>query len=148
MKLQAHLPMVTIGARDWHAAMIALVSLFGAAMLLLASQSGALLNNPSFERLQTSPIISVPDRISLDLHLWNPPISPWGRFSVAHPLPENAVLSQEFSIGMDERAVFEVFGDAALRGMLAEKGTVPQLKPRNDRLMLMLMLLRLGTRRS
>ena len=117
-------------------------------MLLLASQSGALLNNPSFERLQTSPIISVPDRISLDLHLWNPPISPWGRFSVAHQLPENTVLSQEFSIGMDERAVAEVFGDAALRGMLAEKGTVPQLKPRNDRLMLMLMLLRLGTRRS
>ena len=49
---------------------------------------------------------------------------------------------------MDERAVLEVFGDAALRGILAEKGTVPQLKPRNDRLMLMLMLLRLGTRRS
>jgi hypothetical protein len=32
--------------------------------------------------------------------------------------------------------------------MLAEKGPVPQLKPRSDRLILMLMLLGLNTRRS
>ena len=77
-----------------------------------------------------------------------PPISPWERFSVAHPLPANVALSQQFSIGIDARAVFEAFGEAAHREMLAEKGTVPQLKPRNDRLILMLMLLRLDTRRS
>jgi hypothetical protein len=148
MKLQAHLPMVTIGAWNWRAAMIALVSLLGAAVLLLASQSGVSANNALFERLQTSPIISVPHRVSLDLHLRHLPIGPWERFSVARPLPENAVSSQGFSIGMDERAVFEVFGDAALSDMLAEKGTVPQLKPRNDRLILMLMLLRLDTRRG
>jgi len=49
---------------------------------------------------------------------------------------------------MEARAVFEVSGDAALRNMLAEKGTVPQVKPRSNRLMLMLMLLGLDKRRS
>lgn len=152
MKRQAHLPIVTIGERDWHAAMIALVSLLGAAALLLTLQSGALLNNPLLGQLRTSPIIgpqiSVAHPVSLDLHLWSPPISPWKRFSVAHPLPANVASSQRFSIGMDDRALFKTFGETALRDMLAEKATVPELKPRNDRLMLMLMLLRLDTRRS
>jgi hypothetical protein len=49
---------------------------------------------------------------------------------------------------LEARAVFEVSGDATLRSMSAEKGTVPQVKPRSDRLMLMLMLLRLDTRRG
>ena len=49
---------------------------------------------------------------------------------------------------MDSRALFEVFGEAALRNMSAEKGPVPQLKPRNDRLILMLMLLGVNTRDS
>jgi hypothetical protein len=49
---------------------------------------------------------------------------------------------------MHARAVFEVSGDAVLRNMSAEKETVPQVKPRSDRLMLMLMLLRLDTRRG
>lgn len=145
MKLQAHLPTFDIGPRDWHATMIALVSLFGAAVLLLALQASVLLNNPLLERLQTSPI---QHRVSLDLHLSNPPISPSEQFSVAHPLPASVASSQRFSIGLDARAGFEVSGDAALRNMLAEKGTVPQLKPRNDRLLLMLMLLRLDTRRG
>lgn len=119
-------------------------------MLLLALQSGVLLNDPLLERLQTSPIIpqiSVPHRVSLDLQLWNHPISSWKRFSVGHPLPANVASSQRFSIGMDARVVFEVFGAAALRDMLGEKGTVPQLKPRNDRLLVILMLLRLHTHR-
>jgi len=148
MKLQAHLPIVSIGPRDWHAAMIALVSLLGAVVLLAALQSGVLSNNLLFSPLQMSPIISVPHRVSLDLHLSNPPIGPWERFSVAYPLPANVASSQRFSIAMDYRAVFEVFGEAALRNMLAEKGPVPQLKPRSDRLILMLMLLGLNTRRS
>jgi len=147
MKLQAKLP-DSIGPRDWHAAIIALVSLFAAAVLLLALQSGVLLNSSLLERAQTSPIISVTPSVSLDLHLWNPPISPWKRFSVAHPLTANAALSQEFSIGMDARAGFELSGEAAHREMLAEKGTEPEIKPRSDRLILMLMLLRLDTRRS
>src|ERR1039457_4872006 len=134
MKLQAHLPTFGIGPRDWHAEMIALVSLFGAAVLLLALQAGVLLNNPLLEGLQTSPIHH---RISLDLHLSNPPISPAERFSVAHPQPANVASAQRFSIGMDARAVFEASGDVALRNLLAEKGTVPRLKPRSDRLMLM-----------
>jgi hypothetical protein len=139
------LPTFGIGPQDWHAAMIALISLFGAALLLLALQSGVVLSNPLLERLQTSPISR---RISLDLHLWNPPISPSERFSVAHPLSANVASSQRFSIGMHARAVFEVSGDAVLRNMSAEKETVPQVKPRSDRLMLMLMLLRLDTRRG
>ncbi len=147
MKLQAHLP-DSIGPRDLHAGMIALVSLFAAAVLLLALQSGTLLNNPLVERSQTSPTISTTHSVSLDLHLWNPPISPWERFSVGHPLPANAALSHQFSIGMDARAGFELSGDAAHRDILAEKGTVPEIKPRSNRLILMLMLLRLDTRRS
>ncbi len=145
MKLQAHMPTFGIGPRDWHAAMIALASLFGAAVLLLALQSGVLPNSPLLEGLQTSPI---PHRVSLDLHLWNPPISPSGRFSVAHPLPGYVASAQRFSIGMEARAVFEASGDAALRNLLAEKGTVPQVKPHSDRLILMLMLLGIDKRRS
>jgi len=151
MKLEAHLPTVNIGARDWHAAMIALVSLFLAAVLLLALQSGVLLHNPLLERLQTSPTvrpqISVIHRVSLDLHLPNHPISPWKRFSVAHPLPANVASSQRFSIGINARVVFEAFGEAALADLLADERTMPQLKPRKDRLLLTLMLLGLDTRR-
>ncbi|MGD1029457.1 hypothetical protein [Candidatus Binatus soli] len=149
MKLQAHLPTDSIDTRNWHAAMIGLVSLFGAVVLLLALP---LLNNPLLERMRTSPMIrpqiSVPHRVPLDLHLWNRPISPWKQFSVAHPLPASDASSQRFSIGIDERVVFEAFGDTALREMLAEKETAPQLKPRNDRLIMMLMLLGLDKRRS
>ncbi len=148
MKLQAHFPIVSIGPRDGHAAMIALVSLLGVMVLLVALQSGVLSNNPSFEPLQTSSTIGVPPRVSLDLHLWNPPIGPSERFSGAHPLPANVALSQQFSIAVGSRAVFAVFGEAALHNMLAEKGPVPQLKPRNDRLILMLMLLGINKRRS
>ena len=36
MKLQAHMPTVTIGARDWRAAMIALVSLFTVSIIIVA----------------------------------------------------------------------------------------------------------------
>ncbi len=106
MKLQAHMPTVSIGAREWRAAMIALVSLLGLSALILVLRSGALVNIPLFERLGTStfahPHINVPRRISLDLH------------SLDHPL-------------------------------LAHQRTERQLKPSHDRLMLMLMLLRLRT---
>ncbi len=61
MKLQAHLPAVSIGARDWRGAKIALVSLFGAAVLLLVLQSGVLLDNPLLE-----PLPNVVDRTSSD----------------------------------------------------------------------------------
>ena len=148
MKLQAHLPTFSIGPRDWHAAMIALVSLLGAVVLLVSLQSGVLSNNLLFSPLQTSSTIGVPPRVSLDLHLWNPPIGSWERFSVAHPLPANVASSQQFSIAVGSRAVFAVFGEAALHNMLAQKEPVPQLKPRNDRLILMLMLLGLNKRRS
>ena len=152
MKLQAHLPTFGIEPRDWHAATIALISLFGAVALLLTLQSGSLLDNPLLGRMTTSPIIgpqtSVSKRISLGLRLWDVPISPWERFSVAHPLPPEVASAQRFSIGKDDRAVFEVSGDAALRKMLAENAPVPQLKSPNDRLMLMLMLLQFNSRRS
>jgi hypothetical protein len=151
MKLQAHMPTVSIAARDWRAAMIALVSLF-AASVLLTLQSGILLNNSLLDRLRTPPIahphIGVAHRASLDLHLWSPVISPSRRFSVAHPLPAYVALSQPFSIGLNSRAAFEVFGQAALRNMPADRGTTSQLKPSNDRMMLMLMLLRLHSHRS
>ena len=152
MKLQAHLPTASIGARDWHVAMVALASLVGATVLLLAIQSGPLLNNPSFDRLLRLPIIH-PDiraahRVSLDLRLLSNPINPTTPFSVAHPLPADVASSQRFSIGADARVAFEVFGEAARRDMLADEKTVQQLKPHNDRMLLMLMWFRLHTRRS
>lgn len=152
MKPQAHIPTVSIRARDWHAAMIALVSLLGAAMLLMATQSGALLNNPLFDRLRTPPATrphaSALNRVSLDVHSLFTPIDPARRFSVAHQLPENVASSQPFSIGMDSRVAFEIFGETAHSELIADQSTLPQLKPRNDRLMLMLMLLRLHQRRQ
>jgi len=152
MKIQAHLPTVSTGARNRRAAAIAWVSLFAAVALMLGLQSGGLLNNPLLGRMRTPPItasqISDPHRVSLGLRAWNHPISPWKRFSVAHPLPANATSSQRFSIGTDERIVFKLFGDEALRDMAADERTAPQLKPRNDRLILMLMLLGLGRHRS
>jgi len=152
MKLQAHLPSVSIGARDWHAATFALAALVGAAILLLALQSGGLLNNLLFERLQPYSMrhsnVEVFHRVSLDIHSLSNPIEPTRRFSVAHQLPENVASSQPFSIGSDARIAFEVFGDSAQRDVLADEKTVLQLKPRNDRLMLMLMLLRLHQHRQ
>jgi hypothetical protein len=151
MKLQAHLPAVHIGARDWHAATIALAALLGTAILLLALQSRGLLNNLLFERLQPSSMrhssLDVFHRVSLDVHSLGDEIDPTRRFSVAHQLPENVASSQPFSIGIDARDAFEVFGDSAQRDILADEKTVDQLQP-NDRLMLMLMLLRLHPHRQ
>ena len=152
MKLQAHLPSVSIGARDWHAATIALAALVGVSILLFIPESGGLLNNLLFERLRPSPIrhssVDVFHRVSLDIHLLSDPIDQAKRFSVAHQLPENVASSQPFSIGIDARVAFEVFGDSAQRNILADENTVRQLQPRNDRLMLMLMLLRLHQHRQ
>jgi hypothetical protein len=150
MKLQAHMPTVTIGARDWRAAMIALVSLFAVSIIIVALRSGALVNNPWFERSGASPLtphISVAGRVSLDLHFIDHPVEAWRQFSVAHPLPANVTSSQRFSIGGEARVAFETFGQAALRNMLAKERTERQLKPSHDRLMLMLMLLRLHSQR-
>jgi hypothetical protein len=152
MKLQAHLPTVSICARDWRVAMIALVSLVGAPVVVLAIESGALLNNPLFDRLRTSPHaplqVTIANRVSLDLHLLSDPNIPTRRFSVAHPLPALVASSQRFSIAADARARFEVFGEAALGNVSADENTVRQLNPHSDRLMLMLMLLRLHPHRS
>jgi hypothetical protein len=149
MKLQAHMPTVSIGARDWRAAMIALVWLLGVSALILMLRSGALMNNPFFERLGASPFahphISVARRVSLDLHSLDHPIEAWRQFSVAHPLPANVTSSQRFSVGGEQQIAFEVFGQTALRNLLAKERTERQPKPRHDRLMLMLMLLRLHT---
>ncbi len=149
MKLQAHMPTVSIGAREWRAAMIALVSLLGVSLLILALRSGGLVNNPLFERLGASPLarphISVVRRVSLDLHSIGHPIEAWRHFSVAHPLPANVTSSQRFSVGADARLAFEIFGQKAIRNLLAEERAKRQLKPSHDRLMLMLMLLRLRT---
>jgi hypothetical protein len=151
MKLQAHLPTVHSGARDWHAATIALASLLGGAILVLAVQSGGLLNNLLFERLRPSSMrhssVDVSHRVSLDIHSLSDQIDPIRRFSVAHQLPENVASSQPFSIGIVARDAFEVFGDSAQRDILADEKTVDQLQP-NDRLMLMLMLLRLNPHRQ
>jgi hypothetical protein len=147
MKLQAHMPTVSVGARDWRAAMIALVSLFGVSFIIVALRAGALVNNPWFERPGASPLsraqVSVARRVSLDLHLIDHPVEAWRQFSVAHPLPANVTSSQRFSIGGEARVAFETFGEAALRNLLAKERTGRQLKPSHDRLMLMLMLLRL-----
>jgi hypothetical protein len=148
MKLQAHLPAVHIGARDWHTATIALAALLGASMLLLVLESGGLLNNLLFERFRPSSMRHSSYLVSLDIHSLSDPIDLTSRFSVAHQLPQNVALSQPFSIGGDARLAFEVFGESAQRDMLADENTVRQLQPRNDRLMLMLMLLRLHQHRQ
>jgi hypothetical protein len=152
MRPQAHIPTVSVGARDWRAATIALISLLGAAMLLVALESGVLLSNPLFDRLRASPIApnhaSFTHRVSLDLHLLSDPINPTRRFSVAHPLPADVTSSLRFSVGSDARVAFEVFGETALNGMLADEGTVRRLKPQNDRLLMMLMLMQLHQHRD
>jgi hypothetical protein len=152
MKIQAHMPIDSIGTPNRHASMIGMISLFAAAALLLGLNSGVLLSSPLLERMRTSPTIgseiSGPHRVSLNFHSWNHPIDQWKGFSVANPLPANFASSQQFSIGIDDRVVFKAFGDAALSEMLAEKGTAPQLKPHNGRLILMLMLLGIDKRRS
>jgi hypothetical protein len=152
MKLQAHMPSVSIGAREWRAVMIALVSLLGAVILLLALQSDLLLNNPLFERFRTPsmgrPQTGVSRRVSLDLHLLDYPIGALQKFSVAHSPPSNVAWSQRFSIGAGPRVAFEIFGDSALRQLLANERTERQLRPSHDRLLLMLMLLRLHSHSS
>jgi hypothetical protein len=152
MKLQAHIPALGVGARDWRAAKIALVSLGGAAALLLTLQSGVLLDNPLLEPLPKSsvapPQISGAHRVSLNLRLSSDPVDQSRRFSVAHPLPADVAWSQPFSIGIDERVAFEVFGEGALRDLLADEGSERQLRSRNDRMLLMLMWFRLHTHRS
>src|SRR5579864_6562258 len=151
MKMQAHMPIVSIGARDWRALMIALVSLFGVSIIIVALRSGAMVNNTSFARLGASPLtphISVASRVSLDLHLIDHPVEWWRQFSVAHPPPANVTSSQRFSIGGEARVAFETFGQAALRKLMAKERTERQLKPSHDRLMLMLMLLRLHSQRQ
>ena len=151
MKLQAHMPTVSVGARDWRAAMIALASLFGLSIIIVALRSGVLVNNPLFERLGASPLtrahISVARRVSLDLHLIDHPVEVWRQFSVAHPLPADVTSSHRFSIGSEARGRFETFGEAALRSLLAKARSERQLKPSHDRLMIMLMLLRLHSQR-
>jgi hypothetical protein len=76
--------------------------------------------------------------------LWSDPVT---GYSVAHTLPAEVALSQRFSVGASARTGFEVFGERAIRRMLARGRHERQLKPRHDRMMLMLMLLRLGDER-
>ena len=152
MKPQAHIPTVSIGARDWRAATIALALLFSAAMLLLVLESGDLFNNPLLTRLAPPSIgdsqDGVSDRVSLDLLLLSDSDNLAGRFSVAHPLPVNVTSSQLFSIGLDSRIAFEVFGETAQSELISDQRTAPEVQPRSDRLMLMLMLVRLHEHRD
>src|ERR1700722_13441740 len=152
MKLQAHLPSVSVGARDWHAATIALAALLGVSILLLVLESGGLLNNLLFARFRPWSIrnssVDTFNRVSLDIHSLGDHIDPMRKFSVAHELPENVASSQPFSIGIDARVAFEAFGDSAQRNVLADEDTASQLQPRNERLILMLMLMRLHPHRQ
>jgi hypothetical protein len=152
MKMHAHMPTFSIGAREWRAAAIALVSLLGAVILLLALQSDLLFNNPLFERLPMPsigrPHIGVARRVSLDLHSMDHSIGPLQQFSVARQPPANVAWSQRFSVGEGARAAFAIFGDSALHHLLANGRAERQLKPSHDRLLLMLMLLRLHSHSS
>jgi hypothetical protein len=149
MELKTHIPTKGIGAWGWRATMLALAALVG---MLLALESGLLHNNPLFKRLVPRSIIrsrdGIPDRVSLDLHLLSPSDDPARRFSVAHPLPANVTSSQLFSIALDSRTAFEIYGETAHSELIADERTVPEIQPRNDRLMLMLMLLRIHERRD
>jgi hypothetical protein len=149
MELKTQIPAKGIGRRGWSATMIALAALIG---MLLALESGLFHNNPLFKRLVPRSIIrsrdGVPDRVSLDLPLLSHSDNPARRFSVAHPLPANVTSPQLFSIALDSRVAFEIYGETAHSELIADERTVPELQPRNDRLMLMLMLLRLHERRD
>jgi hypothetical protein len=155
MKAQAHLPAVTIGARgEWRAA-IGVGSFLGALLLILAVQSGVLFSDPLLDGWEASPNPeyqvhsqnSSTRRVLLNVRSSNQAASPWSGFSVAHALPANVALSQRFSVGADARASFRGFGETALRKMLAKERAERQMRPAHDRLMLMLMLLRLHSDR-
>ena len=129
--------------------MLALAALVG---MLLALESGMFHNNPFLKRLVPRSIIrsrdGVPDRVSLDLPLLSRSDNPAGRFSVAHPPPVDVTSPQLFSIALDSRVAFEIYGETAQSELIADERTVPELQPQNDRLMLMLMLLRLHEHRD
>ena len=149
MELKTHIPTKVIGAWGWRATMLALAALVG---MLLALESGLLHNNSLFKRLVPRSIIrsrdGVPDRVSLDLHLLSPSNSLARRYSVAHPPPADVTSPQLFSIGRESRVAFEIYGETADSELVADESTVPEIQPRNDRLMLMLMLLRMHERRD
>jgi hypothetical protein len=152
VKLQTHIPTVGIRVRDWRATMIALAALVAASMVLVGLQTIGLLNNPLLERAAPWSITHLHDaslhRISLDPRPLSDANNPARRFSVAHPQPANVTLAQLLSIGTDARGAFEMFGDSAHSAMLADDRTVPQFEPREDRLLMMLMLLQLHPHRD
>ncbi len=152
MKLHAHIPTVSVSARDWRAATIALVSVLGASMLLLAVQFGGLLNNSEIDRLRMLPVehpdISAAHRVSLELPFLSNPINPTRRFSVAHPLPADVTWPQRFSVGADARLAFEAYGETAHRDLGSNEKAVRQIEPRSDPMLLMWMLLRLHPHRG
>lgn len=151
MKSQAHMPTVAIGAPNRRGAKIVLISLGVAALLLGAWKASGSLDNPVLDALGMSsienPQISGAHRVSLDVHWLSLASDQSRRFSVAHPLPAEVASSQRYSIGSDQRAQFENFGEAALREMRTHKRRTRQLKAGNNRLMLMLMLARLRPHR-
>jgi hypothetical protein len=152
MKMQSHIPTIGIGARDGRAAIVALASLIVASMLLIGLQTTGLLDNPLLERVTpwstTRLNASLIDRVSLDPRLFSDANNPAGRFSVAHPQPADVTSSQLFSIGTDARGAFEVFGETAHSELIADDRTAPQSEPREDRLLMMLMLLQLHPHRQ
>jgi hypothetical protein len=121
-------------------------------MVLIGLQTSGLLNNPLIERLAPWSITHLHagliSRVSLDPRLLSDANEPGRRFSVAHPQPANVTSSQLFSIGTDARDAFEIFGETAHSEILADNRTVPQFEPREDRLLMMLMLLQLGPHRE
>jgi len=157
MKLRTQLSAVSIGARDWRAT-IAVGSFLGALVLILTVRSGVSFTNQSLDRLGASSSTeyhghlekssrdlqdSSKLRVSLIVHSQDQAEG----FSVAHTLPAEVALSQRFSVGASARNAFEVFGETALRRMSANRRHERELKPRGDRMMLMLMLLRLHDER-
>jgi len=152
MKLQTNMPTIGVRARDWRAIMMALAALVAASMVLIGLQTVGLLNNPLLERGTPWSITQLHDGarqlVSLDPRPSADANNPARRFSVAHPQPANVTSSQLSSIGTDARGAFEVFGETAHSEMLADDRTLPQFEPREDRLLMMLMLLQLHPHRE
>jgi len=150
MKQQAHLPAFSIGTPERRAT-IAGGIFVGALLLILAVQSGAFVNNPLLDRFgaspnpdhRLSPQISSRNRVSLNVHSPADAASPWSGFSVAHTPPPNVALSQRYSVGATARVAFEAFGERALRKMQVSERMNRPSGLRHDRMLLMLMLLRL-----
>lgn len=113
MRIQAHPPAVGIGAREWRATMIVLISLFAASALLLTLHSAGIVNSALFDRSGSSSIIRSKINSAHPVTLGVLPLKlqsvHWRAFSVAHAQPSRVAAMQRFSLGREALASLDAF---------------------------------------